>query len=116
VSESMRALQRPDPTRLDSTGNAPILKSGADVTVTFSFVDIAGYTALTETHGEHAAADHEFEGRRYWFCSTECSEQFANSPSNFIWVRLAHAWTNFRFKPMTLARQSFVFIAHIRWV
>lgn len=32
-------------------------KSGINVTATFCFVDIAGYTALTETHGELAAAD-----------------------------------------------------------
>lgn len=30
---------------------------GEHVTATFCFVDIAGYTALTDTHGEHAAAD-----------------------------------------------------------
>lgn len=30
---------------------------GSDVEATFCFVDIAGYTALTDSHGEHAAAD-----------------------------------------------------------
>ena len=30
---------------------------GKNIEATFCFVDIAGYTALTETHGEHAAAD-----------------------------------------------------------
>jgi class 3 adenylate cyclase len=28
-----------------------------DIEATFCFIDIAGYTALTDTHGEHAAAD-----------------------------------------------------------
>lgn len=31
-----------------------------------------------------AAADQEFEGRRYWFCSSECSDRFANDPSDFV--------------------------------
>ena len=43
--------------RRDSNDSGPQPKSGTDVTATFCFVDIAGYTALTETHGEHAAAD-----------------------------------------------------------
>lgn len=41
----------------ESANSVSQAKSGADVTATFCFVDIAGYTALTETHGEHAAAD-----------------------------------------------------------
>ncbi len=43
--------------RRDSNDSEPQPKSGTDVIATFCFVDIAGYTALTETHGEHAAAD-----------------------------------------------------------
>lgn len=34
---------------------APVLEQ--QVVATFCFVDIAGYTALTDSHGEHAAAD-----------------------------------------------------------
>ena len=30
---------------------------GKNIEATFCFVDIAGYTALTDTHGEVAAAD-----------------------------------------------------------
>ncbi len=33
------------------------MNSGTTIEATFCFVDIAGYTALTDTHGEHAAAD-----------------------------------------------------------
>jgi len=33
------------------------LNDGATIEATFCFVDIAGYTALTDTHGEHAAAN-----------------------------------------------------------
>ena len=33
------------------------MDAGTNIEATFCFVDIAGYTALTETHGEHAAAD-----------------------------------------------------------
>jgi adenylate cyclase len=33
------------------------LNHGATIEATFCFVDIAGYTALTDTHGEHAAAN-----------------------------------------------------------
>ncbi len=33
------------------------MPEGSDVEATFCFVDIAGYTALTDSHGEHAAAD-----------------------------------------------------------
>lgn len=33
------------------------MNAGTTIEATFCFVDIAGYTALTETHGEHAAAD-----------------------------------------------------------
>jgi adenylate cyclase len=33
------------------------LKDGATIEATFCFVDIAGYTALTDTHGELAAAN-----------------------------------------------------------
>lgn len=33
------------------------MSSGRNVEATFCFVDIAGYTALTDTHGELAAAD-----------------------------------------------------------
>ncbi|MFI4952106.1 MAG: YHS domain-containing protein [Burkholderiales bacterium] len=33
------------------------MNAGIDIQATFCFVDIAGYTALTDTHGEHAAAD-----------------------------------------------------------
>ncbi|MEO8386673.1 MAG: YHS domain-containing protein [Betaproteobacteria bacterium] len=43
--------------RRDSPCSAPQAQSGTDVTATFCFVDIAGYTALTDSHGEHAAAD-----------------------------------------------------------
>ena len=52
MAESMQAMPR-----RDSPDDASQAKSGADVTATFCFVDIAGYTALTDTHGEHAAAD-----------------------------------------------------------
>lgn len=40
------------------------MSSGTTVDATFCFVDIAGYTALTHTHGESAAADlvDEFDG------------------------------------------------------
>lgn len=31
-----------------------------------------------------AASDQEFEGRRYWFCSTGCSDRFAQNPSDFV--------------------------------
>ncbi|MEO7939104.1 MAG: YHS domain-containing protein [Burkholderiaceae bacterium] len=43
--------------RRDIPKRALQAKPGTDVTATFCFVDIAGYTALTDTHGEHAAAD-----------------------------------------------------------
>jgi adenylate cyclase len=33
------------------------MNAGITIAATFCFVDIAGYTALTDTHGEHAAAD-----------------------------------------------------------
>ena len=33
------------------------MNPGTTIEATFCFVDIAGYTALTDTHGEHAAAD-----------------------------------------------------------
>jgi len=33
------------------------MNAGTTIEATFCFVDIAGYTALTDTHGEHAAAD-----------------------------------------------------------
>jgi class 3 adenylate cyclase len=33
------------------------MNAGITIEATFCFVDIAGYTALTDTHGEHAAAD-----------------------------------------------------------
>ena len=33
------------------------MNAGVTIEATFCFVDIAGYTALTDTHGEHAAAD-----------------------------------------------------------
>ena len=33
------------------------MNDGATIEATFCFVDIAGYTALTDTHGEHAAAN-----------------------------------------------------------
>ena len=52
VSESVS----PAP-QADASGLASKEKSGLNVTATFCFVDIAGYTALTDTHGEHAAAD-----------------------------------------------------------
>jgi len=52
MSESTRAMPR-----RDSTDTASQSNSGIDVMATFCFVDIAGYTALTDTHGEHAAAD-----------------------------------------------------------
>lgn len=35
----------------------PATADGQNVTATFCFVDIAGYTALTDSHGERAAAD-----------------------------------------------------------
>ncbi|MGH8712504.1 MAG: adenylate/guanylate cyclase domain-containing protein [Casimicrobiaceae bacterium] len=35
----------------------PRADAGTAIEATFCFVDIAGYTALTDTHGEHAAAD-----------------------------------------------------------
>lgn len=41
----------------DSPGSAPRTRSDTHVTATFCFVDIAGYTALTDSHGEYAAAD-----------------------------------------------------------
>lgn len=40
-----------------SEAGAPSPSSGEHVTATFCFVDIAGYTALTDMHGENAAAD-----------------------------------------------------------
>ena len=52
MPESMRAIPR-----RESPSSTPQFKSGTDVTATFCFVDIAGYTALTDSHGEHAAAD-----------------------------------------------------------
>lgn len=52
MPESMRAMPRSD-----SPNEASQTTSGTDVTATFCFVDIAGYTALTDSHGEHAAAD-----------------------------------------------------------
>lgn len=33
------------------------MNAGTSIEATFCFVDIAGYTALTDSHGEHAAAD-----------------------------------------------------------
>jgi adenylate cyclase len=36
---------------------ATLMSSGKNVEATFCFVDIAGYTALTDSHGEMAAAD-----------------------------------------------------------
>jgi adenylate cyclase len=33
------------------------MSAGTNIEATFCFVDIAGYTALTDTHGEQAAAD-----------------------------------------------------------
>jgi len=33
------------------------MSTGTTIEATFCFVDIAGYTALTDSHGEHAAAD-----------------------------------------------------------
>ena len=39
------------------TSQAVSMDAGTSIEATFCFVDIAGYTALTETHGEHAAAD-----------------------------------------------------------
>ena len=33
------------------------MRAGSTIEATFCFVDIAGYTALTDTHGEQAAAD-----------------------------------------------------------
>ena len=33
------------------------MNAGTTIEATFCFVDIAGYTALTDSHGEHAAAD-----------------------------------------------------------
>lgn len=33
------------------------MTAGENITATFCFVDIAGYTALTDSHGGHAAAD-----------------------------------------------------------
>src|SRR5512143_2779665 len=33
------------------------MSAGTSIEATFCFVDIAGYTALTDTHGERAAAD-----------------------------------------------------------
>jgi adenylate cyclase len=33
------------------------MSAGRSIEATFCFVDIAGYTALTDMHGEHAAAD-----------------------------------------------------------
>jgi class 3 adenylate cyclase/YHS domain-containing protein len=33
------------------------MSEGSTIEATFCFIDIAGYTALTDTHGEHAAAD-----------------------------------------------------------
>src|SRR5207237_1901109 len=35
----------------------PKMSSGTSIEATFCFVDIAGYTALTDTHGELAAAN-----------------------------------------------------------
>lgn len=52
LAESQRATPRSE-----STDGVSQTRSGSDVTATFCFVDIAGYTALTDTHGEHAAAD-----------------------------------------------------------
>jgi len=33
------------------------MSAGKSIEATFCFVDIAGYTSLTDTHGEFAAAD-----------------------------------------------------------
>jgi adenylate cyclase len=52
VSESVKAVTQHD--AIDHTSDE---RSGVNVTATFCFVDIAGYTALTDTHGEFAAAD-----------------------------------------------------------
>lgn len=52
MPESLRAIPRPD-----SSNSTLQPESGADVTATFCFVDIAGYMALTDSHGDHAAAD-----------------------------------------------------------
>ncbi len=51
------AESTPAMTRRDSTDSEPQSNSDTDVKVTFCFVDIAGYTALTDIHGEHVAAD-----------------------------------------------------------
>ena len=72
---------------------------------TFCFVDLAGFTALTEAHGAEAAAVGQpvvidpvcrmrvqatkaagrlqHEGVDYWFCSLSCARQFAEDPSAF---------------------------------
>jgi class 3 adenylate cyclase len=38
-------------------GRVAAMKAGTTIEATFCFVDIAGYTALTDSHGGHAAAD-----------------------------------------------------------
>jgi len=44
-------------TQMHTAGAMVQANSDMQVTATFCFVDIAGYTALTDTHGERAAAD-----------------------------------------------------------
>jgi class 3 adenylate cyclase len=63
---------------------------------TFVFADIAGFTALTEAHGdeeaaglvadvdpEHAAGRLMYEDTAYFFCTLACAAEFARYPERF---------------------------------
>jgi len=92
---------------------APSVNPGGSVEATFCFIDVAGYTALTETHGgiaaadladefrellrihvdpvckmqvdtTHAAGDLHYNQKTYWFCSLHCAERFAKQPSLYV--------------------------------
>ncbi|HEX8103530.1 MAG TPA: hypothetical protein VF533_13015 [Solirubrobacteraceae bacterium] len=57
------------------------------VTATFVFADIAGFTALTEAHGDEAAAElvGEYEmAAACFFCSLHCAGRFARHPERFV--------------------------------
>jgi len=89
VAESLAGLENPTFT-IDPVGTVKLKNLPQEVALySVNLLGVKGQRVIDpvcqmQVDKKTAAADHEFEGRRYWFCSAGCSERFAHNPSDFV--------------------------------